>query len=240
MADIFFPASKFRRFLAGCGLVLIAAYLAVYAALWLTLPNDAVLAQIREGDLLFQTAASRQSSAIMLASYSPYDHVGMAHFEDGVPYVLEAVSPTRKTPLRDFVSRSLFGRLTVKRIEGATPDDFTKASSWALAHLGMPYDFYFYTGGNAYYCSEFVYDAFAAAGLKLGAFQKIKDLHLDNAPVKKVIAQRWQNYPLCIAGKEKDFAACWAVMREQSLITPAALAADKRLQTVYTNYLFWD
>ena len=86
------------------------------------------------------------------------------------------------------------------------------------------------------YCSELVYYAFKdGISEEIGVVEGIDDLNLDNMFVKKLIKQRWKNYPQC-RGKIDSFEECYSIIIEQELVTPASVANDKRLKTIYSNY----
>lgn len=230
---------RFLRVLAMCFLTLLV--LTGSLAIWLrvTAADVARLPALQTGDIVFQTDTSGQALAIIMASRSPFSHVGIVHMEEtGKPVVWEAVGPVKKTPLAEWVAQGRGGRLQVMRFKNARPaKDWQKVFNWIRQQQGKPYDIYFMDGNDSFYCSELVHDALRAAlGMTLGKPQPVASLQLDNVPVRKLIAARWQNYPLCKGGKAKDFDTCFAIIRAQSLITPAALAADARLEIVYSNY----
>src|SRR6185503_6516185 len=60
---------------------------------------SASAAPLRDGDIIFHTSRSAQSVAIQRATHSPYSHVGLIFIRDGKPYVFEAISTVRYTPL---------------------------------------------------------------------------------------------------------------------------------------------
>jgi hypothetical protein len=95
---------------------------------------------------------------------------------------------------------------------------------------------YFYFDNDAVYCSELVYDAYKETGIPVGKIEKIGGLHIDNPAAMKLLEQRWQSHPLCRNGKAKDFETCRDKIMQQDLITPASIAADPKLETVYSNY----
>lgn len=230
---------RFLRVLAICFLVFFLVLGSF--ALWLrvTAADVASLPSLKTGDIVFQTDSSGQALAIIMASASPFSHVGIVHVDNkGQPIVWEAVGPVKKTPLADWIAHGRGGRLQVMRFKTPLPaTDWQKVFGWIKKQQGKPYDIYFTDGNDSFYCSELVHDALqAAVGITLGKSQSVASLHLDNAPVRKLIAARWQNYPLCKDGKAKDFDACFDIIRAQDLITPAALAADARLEIVYSNY----
>lgn len=208
--------------------------------LWLKLTQLSTedLSHLKTGDILFQTTNDSQTLAIIMASGSLYSHTGIVDMgSDGKPYVIEAVGPVQRVPLQQFLDQGIGDRLTVKRVKGIAPENFDKATAAAIKYLGRPYDVHFMFDKEHIYCSELVYYAFQdGMDLKLGREERAGDLNLDNFAVKKLIAQRRQSHPLCINGKEKDFPACYAAIMNQTLVTPASIAADPALKTIYTNY----
>jgi hypothetical protein len=73
-------------------------------------------------------------------------------------------------------------------------------------------------------------------GIPLGQKQRPRDLDIDNAAVRALIETRWQRHPLCIARGVKTFDTCYEIILDQQLVTPASIARDARLQTVFTNF----
>lgn len=190
---------------------------------------------IRDGDLVFQTILGTQGYAIMLASDSPYSHMGFVHVKNGNALVVEAIGPVKETPLAEWVARGVGHRVTVMRIKNLPKDAAQKAYARAKKDFGRPYDFYFYKGDDAVYCSELARLSFSAAGITLGRMQKVGDLKSSPA-MEEVIKERWQNYPLCKDVKDMTFDKCHAIIMEQELVTPASIAADPQVEKVYSNY----
>jgi len=222
-----------------CFLALCVLAGAVFVWLRVTAADVESLPPLQTGDIVFQTAGSGQALAIMLASASPFSHVGIVLIDSaGKPVVWEAVGPVKETPLAEWIAQGRGGRLQVMRFaKPLSQEAWQKVFDWIKKQRGKPYDIYFTDDDDRFYCSELVHDALKAAlGITLGKPQPVASLNLDNAPVRKLIAARWQNYPLCQGGKAQDFKICFEIIKAQNLITPAALAADARLQTVYTNY----
>ena len=230
---------RFLRVLAMCFLTMF--FLLGIFAVWLrvTAADVSKLPPLKTGDIVFQTDTSGQALAIITASGSPFSHVGIVYMDaKGVPVVWEAVGPVKKTPLAEWISHGRGGRLQVMRFKKTLPaSDWKKVFGWIQKQQGKPYDIYFTDGDDSFYCSELVHDALQAAlGITLGTPQPVGSLQLDNAPARKLIAARWQNYPLCKGGAVKNFEDCFDIIKSQNLITPAALAADRRLEIVYSNY----
>jgi hypothetical protein len=220
--------------------VFIVAVTALAAWGWLRL-TDATAADLKDlkrGDIVFQTSSSNQSLAILLASRSKFSHMGIVDFEsDGKAVVLEASATARATPLASWVKRGVGGRVAAYRMRGLTAEQAGKAAQAARSYFGRKYDLFFFDGDDELYCSEFVFLAFRnGAGLNLGQYQSVGSLDLDNFASRKVIAARWQKYPLCSNGKASDVEACLAIIREQRLITPVSIAEDKALELVFSNY----
>lgn len=208
--------------------------------LWLNLTtvSAAELPPLKTGDIVFQESGNSQSLAIALASGSLYTHTGLIEISaDGRASVVEATGPVRTTPLDKWIEHGTGGRITVKRVKGLGADAAKKALAAAHAHDGKPYDHFFYKGLDAIYCSELVHLAFKdGAGLSVGVEQRIKDLNIDNAAVRSLIEARWRAYPVCVAKKARDFATCYPMILDETLVTPASVARDPKLETVFTNF----
>jgi hypothetical protein len=185
----------------------------ILAGLLLALATAPVRAEnlpdLKRGDVIFQNSRSAQSLAILLATDSPYTHVGILDFDDsGNPVVLEAVKTTRATPLEDWVAQGEGGDVAVYRMDGLGDDQAMAVAKAARSHLGKGYDPYFYQSEDALYCSELVHVAFRdGIGEALGREQRLGELNLDSAAVRALIDDRWQSHPACSNGRAAGHAA---------------------------------
>ena len=208
--------------------------------LWLSLTSVSAkdLPTLQTGDIVFQESGNSQSFAIALASGSLYTHTGLIEISaDGRVNVVEATGPVRTTSLDKWIEHGTGGRITIKRVKGLEAYAARKALAAAHAHDGKPYDYFFYKGRDAIYCSELVHLAFKdGAGLTIGAEQRVKDLNIDNAAVRSLIEARWLQYPECVAKKAASFGACYPMILEETLVTPASVARDAKLETIFTNF----
>ncbi|WP_374431242.1 YiiX/YebB-like N1pC/P60 family cysteine hydrolase [Tabrizicola sp.] len=196
------------------------------------------LPELQRGDVIFQNSQSAQSLAILLATDSPFTHVGIVDFDDsGNPVVLEAVRTTRATPLADWVAQGKDGAVAVYRVEGLSEDQALAVTEAARSHLGKGYDPYFYRTEDALYCSELVHVAFRdGIDVALGREQRLGELNLDSAAVRGLIEQRWAQHPACAEGQADSAESCLAVIQDEPLVTPQAVAEDERLTLVYTSF----
>ncbi len=110
---------------------------------------------LRDGDLLFVVAG--ESNAITeVTNYSnnpSVDHVGIFHRHGGQAMVLEATyEGVKETAMEQFLQDA--PHVLVGRIKGSfdAPGSLTKAHEY----LGKPYDFIYFPGDDAIYCSELV------------------------------------------------------------------------------------
>ena len=224
------------------GFALLIATAAGLLAVWLgqTRVSAAGLPPLKTGDIVFQTSGHAQSNAIGLASFSLYTHTALIEVDaKGHASAVEAVGPVKTTPLDQWITRGEGGRITVKRLKGLDETAARKALKAAHVYDGRPYDPFFYSGRDAIYCSELVHLAFQeGAGIAIGKEEKVKDLHIDNAAVRALIEARWRQHPMCINAKAATFKACYALILEQTLVTPASVARDPKLETVYSNFGF--
>lgn len=223
-------------------LLLVIAAAAGALALWITSTRVTAgdLPALRNGDVVFQESGSPQTKAVAFASHSLYTHTGLIEIDaQGHPFVLEAAAHVTSTPLEKWIERGTAGRITVKRVRGLSDEDARKAVAAAHVYDGRPYDFFFHDDKETIYCSELVHRAFAeGAGIQVGAVQHARDLSLDNAAVRSLIEARWQRHPLCANSAAKDFADCYQIILDQTLVTPASIARDARLDTVFSNFSF--
>lgn len=227
-----------RRILRNLLGLAFAVALAIGLWLFATRARVAQLPPLKDGDIVFQTSHALQSLAIAMASRSPYSHMGLIEIgTDGLPYVVEASTTVRSVPLQSWINRGVGGRLTVKRVKDLSPEAAKAVLAAAHRYDGLPYDLNFTFGKDAMYCSEHVRLAFAeGAGLELGTIQKFASLAIDNFAVRHLVQQRWTTHPLCRPVAQATFAACYAHILDQPLVTPVSIARDARLTTIYSNF----
>nr|AYM52839.1 hypothetical protein [Myxococcaceae bacterium MCy9487] len=176
-------------------------------------------AKVRTGDLVFQTSGSQQSKAIQKATHSPLSHVGLVEVTPKGTFVVEAVQPVKRTPFEQWVARGVKGQLLVLRPTGVDDAAKQRAVTEAKRHLGKPYDVLFGWGDEAMYCSELVRKAYGAgAGVEYGKLEKLGAL--DVAGLKREISERYRG-PIPV---------------DLELVTPASLAADPRMEVVYSDF----
>ncbi len=190
---------------------------------------------LHEGDLIFQTSKSHQSSAILAATFSPYTHMGIVARRGDAWVVIEAAGPVKETPLKAWTARGRFERYAVYRRPDLTAQQTSVIIKSARALKGRPYDLFFSFDNQAIYCSELPWLAYRAAGVPVGQVQTIGALHVGNALVDRLIASRGGRDSAC-AGL--DARQCKAVILKRELVTPASIANDRNLRQVYSNYPF--
>jgi hypothetical protein len=73
------------------------------------------LPPLQDGDLIFQTSTSGQSSAILIATADPFSHMGIIKNDGTGIKVIEAASIVKETPLQEWINRGLLKRLAIYR-----------------------------------------------------------------------------------------------------------------------------
>lgn len=208
----------------------VAGVLVVWIAVRILTPAP----QWRDGDLIFQTSKSSQSTAILAATHSAYTHMGiLVKRKDGWK-VMEAAGPVRETPINAWKKRGV-GRFFAVFRRDLDATQSQKIISAAHDLMGRPYDLFFSFDNRAIYCSELPFIAYRKAGIKIGTVQKVGDLEVSGARVKKLIQTRWQRDEDC---KGLDFDHCYAKIMDQDLVTPVSIARDPQFRQVYSNYPF--
>jgi len=152
--------------------------------------------RVADGDIVFHTSRSAQSAAIQRATGSRYSHMGVVLFRDGKPFVFEAVSPVRWTPLAQWIARGEGGHYVVKRLasepNGLAPADAAKLRRAGKAYEGRPYDLTFEWNDQRLYCSEIVWKMYDhALGVQIGELQKLREFRLDDPMVKAKLRERY-------------------------------------------------
>ena len=176
---------------------------------------------VNEGDVIFQTSRSGQSQAIQQATGSRYSHMGIILFQQGKPYVFEASTKVKYTPLAKWIARGTDGHYVVKRLKTArgilTPEALKKLHETATTFAGKAYDLSFEWSDDRIYCSELVWKIYdRALGIQIGKLQKIREFNLDAPAVKQKLQERYgNNVPL-----------------EETVISPQAMFESPLLMVV--------
>ena len=199
---------------------------------------DAELPPLQNGDIVFQNTTNAAQQAIMLASGTEYTHMGLVEIDSrGRAHVIEAVGPVRVVPLDKWISNGSGERITIKRIKNLDEGDAKEAIERARYYLGRPYDHYFYETRDQIYCSELVYAAFKEGpDIEVGKVERMGDLNIDTPAARKLIRQRWKSHPLCKSKGAATFDACYELIVAQTVVTPASIARDPKLELVYSNF----
>jgi len=156
----------------------------------------AVPSGLRDGDLIFQESTSRQSEMVRALTGSRWTHMGVIFNEPVGPLVLEAASPVRKTPFRNWVSHGRDQVYVIKRLRDADarlPSAVVeKMRKLSVTWLGRPYDLRFRWDDDALYCSELANKLFdRAAQVRLGKLERAADMNLNDERVQKAIRSRF-------------------------------------------------
>ncbi len=190
---------------------------------------------LQDGDLIFQTSTSNQSTSILIATANLYTHMGIIKNDDKNIKVIEAAGAVKETPLEDWVNRGVLRRTAIYRDINLTKEQSKYIVSFAKNLYGKPYDIFFSFNNDSIYCSELPYLAYKEAGIFIGKIQKISDLNFDNYLIKKLIKQRWQRHSEC-KSNSYDFEQCYKYILNQDLVTPASIANDNKFKKIYSNY----
>jgi len=183
--------------------------------------SDLRAAQFHDGDIIFQTSLSSQSVAIQKATRSQYSHMGIIFIQDGAPYVYEASSTVRYTPLKKWVARGIGSHYVVKRLQNAnrilTPDAIVRLRQVAAQFKGKPYDLNFEWSDDRIYCSELVWKIYdRGLGLRFGKLQKLHEFDLAVPVVKTLLDKRY--------GPK--------IPMEETVISPGEMFSDAELTVV--------
>ncbi len=209
------------------------------AFIWLSFTSVSArdLPPLQTGDVIFHTSRSSQSTAILLASRSPYSHMGLIELDaSGHVFVEEATGPVKLTPIDEWIKRGLGGRVMIKRFEGLSMQQGKDILLAAHKYDGLPYDIYFLPDKDHIYCSELVRYAFEeGAKIQLGTMQTVSELKVDNFAARRLIKRRWERDPICQTAGE-TFETCFTKILQQPLITPASIAADPRMKVIFSNF----
>ncbi|WP_235509941.1 YiiX family permuted papain-like enzyme [Variovorax sp. Root473] len=176
---------------------------------------------LKDGDIIFHTSRSAQSLAVQRATGSRYSHMGIVLMRKGKPYVFEAVSTVRYTPLAQWTARGNGGRYVVKRLRDAgtrlTPGAVARLHARTSDFAGRPYDLTFEWSDSRIYCSELVWKLYdRALGVRIGELQKIRSFNLSDPAVRAKMRERYGDM----------------VPMDEPVISPAAMFDSPLLVTV--------
>jgi hypothetical protein len=151
---------------------------------------------LRDGDIIFQSSRSSQSTAIEMATGSKYSHVGILFFQGDRPYVFEAARTVLYTPLDEWIDRGEGGYYVVKRLRDAdrllTGGGVSKLKEAAAGFQGKPYDLTFGWSDHRIYCSELVWKIYdRGLGVQVGQLKKLRDFDLSGDVVKSKMKERY-------------------------------------------------
>lgn len=181
-------------------------------------PTNNLASKLQDGDIIFQTSKSGQSSAIQLATHSAYSHMGIIFREGGRWCVYEAVGPVRFTPLQDWISRGGDAQAVVKRLKDKLSiDAVAKLKDAGQAFLGKPYDPYFGWSDDRIYCSELVWKMYKyALGIEIGHPRALRSFDLSSPLVQKKLRERFGDH----------------VPLDEKAVTPSIMFESPLLQTI--------
>lgn len=135
--------------------------------------------------------------------------------------VLEAVNPVKVTSLNSWIARGKGGKYKVVRLkQELTGSQKSAIHKYAAAQLGKKYDIKFQWSSSKMYCSELVWKAYYAAGIKLCEPSHFSDYNLSSSVVQYAIKQR---YGTSINPNEK-------------VVTPVDVYSTELGKVVYDNY----
>lgn len=180
--------------------------------------------QLRDGDIIFQTSQSSQSAAIQLATHSRYSHMGMIFFQNGKPYVFEAIRTVQYTPLDQWIDRGKSGKYVIKRLQNAdslmTPQSIEKLKTVAATFNGKPYDLAFEWSDDSIYCSELIWKIYdRGIGVQVGQLKKLRDFDLSNPAVKNKMKERYGD----------------KIPMDETVVSPGDMFSSELLQIVTEN-----
>lgn len=157
--------------------------------------------EVQEGDVIFYISTSSQSPLVAIATLSPLTHCGVIVMKGDEPYVLEASSTVKTTPLRTFIKRGKCGAYWIKR----TKSRIDKRIRYGHL-LGRNYDLAFSFDNNKYYCSELVYDIYKyQLGMELCTPKPMS--HYITLGMKKKMRQRGMNPNGLVVAPDDIFAS---------------------------------
>lgn len=188
----------------------------------LTFGSQSCMSQdFKDGDIIFHTSKSSQSKMIQEVTESNLTHCGIIFFQNGKPFVFEAVQPVKITPLKDWIKRGVGGKYIVSRVK--TPLNKVQIDQmygYAKKQLGKSYDMKFQWSDTKMYCSELVYKVFSAGGIYVATPNKFSDYNLESEIVKDAINSRYGN----------------SINVNEKVVTPVDIYKSSSVKTIFNNY----
>ena len=174
--------------------------------------------QPRDGDVVFQSfQINPLTQMIEGCTHSPISHCGIVEQHDGSWFVLEAVGPVKRTPLRHWIVRGRRHAVAVYRLKAPADAKIPAFLKGAEEFMNRPYDLRYQWDDQAIYCSELVVKGAAKAGITLGKMEKLRDL--DWKPHENLI-RTLENGPPPL---------------DREMVTPVRLTLDPLLEPVFTE-----
>lgn len=176
----------------------------------------------KNGDIIFHTSKSSQSKMVQLITESNLTHCGIIFYQNGKPYVFEAVQPVKITPLKQWINRGVGKKYIVSRVKNPlTKSELNEMFNYAKSQLGKDYDSKFQWSDKKMYCSELVYKVFVAGDRFVGHGKKFSDYNLNNNVVKAAIKKRYDGNSINL---------------NEMVITPVDIYKSSNVKTIYNNY----
>jgi len=122
--------------------------------------------------------------------------MGLVMVRNGKPYVFEASSTVRFTPLDRWIASGERGHYVVKRLKNAatllTPASISRIHEVARTFEGRPYDLTFEWSDDRIYCSELVWKIYdRAMHIQIGRLQRLKEFNLKDPAVQAKMRERY-------------------------------------------------
>ena len=164
---------------------------------WIFCQHTTWTQNFKDGDIIFQSSLSQQSKAVEEATNSPFSHCGLIFYENGNPFVYEAVQPVGKRKLSDWIESGVSQKYVVMRLldsSSLTKDNLEKMKLFAKNQFGRNYDIYFGWSDKEWYCSELVWKTYYnILSIELAKPKALKEFNIDAPIVRKTMAKRYGN-----------------------------------------------
>lgn len=185
--------------------------------------SAAPIVDLKEGDIIFQTSRSSQSTAIQQATHSPYTPVGIMFNQNNSWCVLEAIGPVKYTPFKNWLANGIGAHFTIKRLKDSqtlTPQTLEKLRLEGNRLVGKPYDPYFGWSDDKLYCSELVCKVYKkATEIEIGVPRTLGEFDLTRPKVKAKLEERYGD----------------KVPLSERVVAPSTLFDSPLLTTVYAQ-----
>lgn len=200
---------------------------------------DVASVPYKPGDLVIKAGEGPEAAALEALTGNPLTEVGLIRETGGGPCVLFAAAEfgSDELPLEAFIARGRGERYALyrpndRRAIGTHTNPATARIAYDRYHLA-PYDPLWLPEAEALYGAEMIEVTFEAVGVPLAPLRPLSARNVEAGEVRAFLMANAAERADCAGLTE---AACWQLVRETLVVTPADLADSPRLDRVHGTF----